>query len=67
MQAKIINGFSLVIILVICWTVSLFLTYQVGILSDELVISGDPTSFIMLIIVIVISIVNIVVYYSKTK
>lgn len=58
---KPINGSSIVSTSFICSAISTFLTYQIGILSDELVIGGDPVSFNMFIVVVIMSVVNFLV------
>jgi hypothetical protein len=62
-----INGFTIAIITLISLAVSAYLTYQIGILSDELGIGGDAVSFMMFIVVAVLSLVNLLVYASKRE
>ncbi|WP_127592756.1 hypothetical protein [Paenibacillus lautus] len=62
-----INGFTIAIIALISLAVSAYLTYQIGILSDELGIGGDAVSFMMFIVVAVLSLVNLLVYASKRE
>ncbi|GIP00854.1 hypothetical protein J14TS5_59390 [Paenibacillus lautus] len=59
---KVINGFTIGIITLISLAVSAYLTYQIGILSDELGIGGDAVSFYMFIVVVILSLVNPLVY-----
>jgi hypothetical protein len=62
---KPINGFTIISISFISSAVSAYMTYQIGILSDELGIGGDPVSFIMFIVVVIMSVVNLLVYLNK--
>ncbi|MFB6366698.1 hypothetical protein ACFCP7_22050 [Paenibacillus elgii] len=64
---KPINGYAIFSISFICSVVSAFLTYQIGILSDELAIGGDPVSFYMFIVVVIMSVVNFLVVLRNTK
>ncbi len=64
---KIINRFTIIIILSISLLVSAYLTYQIGILSDELGIGGDAVSFNMFIAVVALSFVVFLVYLKKIK
>lgn len=64
---KIINWFTIIIIISISLVVSAYMTYQIGILSDELAIGGDAVSFIMFIIVGILSFIISLVYIIKTK
>ncbi|MDO3677595.1 hypothetical protein [Paenibacillus ehimensis] len=67
-QCKPINEAAISSISFICLVVSAFMTYQIGILSDELAIGGDPVSFIMFIVVMIMSIVNfLVIYLNKNN
>ncbi|WP_127590026.1 hypothetical protein [Paenibacillus lautus] len=64
---KIISEFTLAITSIISFAVSAFMTYQIGILSDELGVGGDVVSFVMFIVVVILSFVNVVVYYFKKR
>ncbi|GAA4830816.1 hypothetical protein GCM10023310_04890 [Paenibacillus vulneris] len=63
----LVNGFTISLILCICLIVSGFMTYQIGILSDALSMGGDPVSFIMFIIVAILSVISLLVYLGKSK
>lgn len=62
---KIINGYTVILTLAVSSIVSAFMTYQIGILSDELGIGGDSASTIMFFAVIVLNAVNFFVYLFK--
>lgn len=62
---KIVNGFTVAILILISIVVSAFLTYQVGVLSDELGIGGDAVSMIMFIVIVILSLVHLFAYASK--
>lgn len=62
---KIVNGFTVAILILISIVVSAFLTYQVGVLSDELGIGGDAVSMMMFIVIFILSVVHLFVYASK--
>jgi hypothetical protein len=62
---KLINGSTIISISFISSAVSAFMTYQIGILSDELGIGGDSVSFIMFIVVVIMSVVNLLAYLNK--
>ncbi|NEN85610.1 hypothetical protein [Paenibacillus elgii] len=66
-QFKPMNEVAISSISLICLAVSTYLTYQIGILSDELAIGGDPVSFIMFIAVVIMSVVNFLVIYLNKK
>ncbi|KPV58561.1 hypothetical protein QJ48_15535 [Paenibacillus sp. A3] len=66
-QLKPINEVAISSVSFICLAVSAFMTYQIGILSDELVIGGDPVSFIMFFVVVIMSVVNFLVIYLNKK
>jgi hypothetical protein len=62
---KVINGFTVIVTLLISFIVSAYLTYQIGILSDELAIGGDAISMVMFFVVVSLSVVNLIVYLFK--
>lgn len=62
---KIVNGFTAAILTLMSIVVSAFLTYQVGVLSDELGIGGDAVSMIMFIVIVILSLVHLFAYASK--
>ncbi len=58
----LLGGFARITISLLCSVVSAFLTYQIGILSDELGVGGDPVSFMMFVAVVILSIVNVIIF-----
>ncbi|MGG3280407.1 hypothetical protein [Paenibacillus solani] len=61
----LINGFTIGVVTSSSVAVSAYLTYQIGILSDELGIGGDAVSFYMFIAIVMLSLVNLLVYLFK--
>ncbi|KOP65814.1 hypothetical protein AMS62_11555 [Bacillus sp. FJAT-18019] len=61
----LINEFTVAVITLSSVAVSAYLTYQIGILSDELGIGGDAVSFYMFIAIVLLSLVNLLVYLFK--
>lgn len=61
----LVNGFTIAVVISSSVAVSAYLTYQIGILSDELGIRGDPVSFDMFIVIVILSLVNLLVYLFK--
>ncbi|MGG1516626.1 hypothetical protein ABE504_14505 [Paenibacillus oryzisoli] len=67
MKSGLIDVFFVLSIVGMSSVVSAFMTYQIGILSDELGIGGDPVSFIMFIVIVALSIANLFVYFGKKR
>jgi hypothetical protein len=63
---KMANGFTIMVVAFISLIVSAFLTYQIGVLSDELGIGGDAVSFFMFIAVVILSFLNPIVYFFRS-
>lgn len=64
-RVYLLGGFARITLSLLCSVVSAFLTYQIGILSDELGVGGDPVSFMMFIAVVILSIVNVIIFPRK--
>ncbi|WP_159887761.1 hypothetical protein [Paenibacillus puerhi] len=62
---KLMNGSTIVGFSLVSSAVSAYLTYQIGILSDELAIGGDPVSFLMFMAIVFLSAANLLVYLIK--
>lgn len=64
---ELINGFVITSISIISLIVSIYMTYLVGIITDELSMAGDSVSFYMFIIIALMSIINFVAYFNKKR
>lgn len=64
---KIINGYTVIITLLITYIVSAILLYQTGILADELGMGGNALSTIMFFVIILLGFVNYLVYLFKNR
>ncbi|WP_430510830.1 hypothetical protein [Gottfriedia solisilvae] len=63
--AKILNGFAIVTISLICAVVAGVLLYKMGYIVDELNLGGDPVSTYMVIGIGVLSVVNLFTYFLR--
>lgn len=66
-KRKIINGFTVISFSVTSLFVSTIITYQIGIITDELGIGGDPLSFMMFIAIACLALVNPIYYYKRYR
>lgn len=64
-RIKLFNSLSIISISFICTAVSVFMTYQMGYIVDELSLKGDSVSCYLLIAVTLMSIINIAAYLIK--
>lgn len=62
---KLLNGFSLGSILVICFFISALTLYMSGYIVDEYNLSGDTASFNMFLVIFGLCIVNLIVYLKR--
>ncbi|WP_440604173.1 hypothetical protein [Bacillus sp. GB_SG_008] len=63
--AKILNGFAVVTISLICVVVASVGLYKTGYMIDELNMVGDPVSTYMVIAIGVLSVVNLSTYFLR--
>ncbi|WP_232700165.1 hypothetical protein [Brevibacillus daliensis] len=61
-ELKLINGFSVICVSIICSLVSAINLWQIGIIADELGLGGDPVSFYMFLAIAGLSILNPIIY-----
>lgn len=61
----LINGFSLVFILLICLVTSAVTLFASGFIVDEYNLAGDEQSFYMFLIIVGLCIINYIVYVMK--
>lgn len=66
-KRKIVNGFTVISFSVTSLFVSVIITYQIGIIADELGIGGDPLSFIMFIAIACLALFNPIYYYKRYR
>ena len=67
LNKNIVNLFSVVSITFICTSVSAITLYSSGYIVDEYNLAGDPISFYMFFIILVLSIVNLLVFTTRYK
>jgi len=61
-KCKLINGFSVISVSIICLLVSAINLWQIGIIADELGLGGDAVSSYMFLVIVGLSILNPIVY-----
>lgn len=66
-RLKVVNGFTVGLFVFISIIVTASLTYQIGILSDELGVGGDPVSFLLFVGVVFLALVSPIVYWASAK
>jgi hypothetical protein len=64
-RIKAINGLFVVSISIICLTIGSILTWQEGLIYDELNLTGGSSSFGMFLIIAALSFVNPVIFALK--
>lgn len=60
-------GFLIAVFSILSMTISALLLYRMGVLADELNRGGDPFSFVLFLIISVLSIANLAVYFYKRR
>lgn len=66
-ETKLMNGFSLSSIICICVGTAAISLYMTGIGADELGLGGDPRSFDLSIITVILSAMNFIVYGWRNR
>ena len=64
---KLVNGFSILAIPIICVVISARLLYLEGIIIDAMVLDGDPSTFNLFFVVVGLSFVNMIVYLYRNR
>ena len=66
-KLKQLNGFTVMSISLICLIVAAINIWQEGIVVDELNLVGDSVSFVMFLVIVVLSFLNPVLFSIKRK
>lgn len=64
---KLVNGFSVIILSMLCILVSGQLMFYDGIIVDEIGLSGDTVSFYLFLAILIFGITNPIIYFYKKQ
>ncbi|MGN7941189.1 hypothetical protein [Virgibacillus sp. 6R] len=63
---RVVNGFSVISSSLILSIISIQIMFSIGILADELNLAGDPTSFILCVIIFIFSFINVILHFWRS-
>ncbi|MDF2066851.1 hypothetical protein [Bacillus sp. Cr_A10] len=67
LNKNIVNLFSVVSITFICTSVSAITLYSSGYIVDEYNLAGDPISFYMFFVILVLAFLNLIIFITRYK
>ncbi|ALC85479.1 hypothetical protein AM499_06375 [Bacillus sp. FJAT-22090] len=67
LNKNIVNLFSVVSITFICISVSAITLYSSGYIVDEYNLAGDPISFYMFFVILVLAFLNLIIFMTRYK
>ncbi|MFB5089281.1 hypothetical protein PGC35_19155 [Psychrobacillus sp. PGGUH221] len=67
LNKNIVNLFSVVSITFICTSVSAITFYSSGYIVDEYNLAGDPISFYMFFVILVLAFLNLIIFMTRYK
>ncbi|KQL35982.1 hypothetical protein [Psychrobacillus sp. FJAT-21963] len=67
LNKNIVNLFSVVSITFICTSVSAITLYSSGYIVDEYNLAGDPISFYMFFVILVLAFLNLIIFMTRYK